>query len=142
MDYKIKSYDHLPDEALSLRIEVFVDEQGFFDEFDDTDKIATHFVLYNEQDLPLATCRIFEDKPNGRFVVGRLCVRKAYRGLGIGTVLLSHAEKEAKALGGKTLCLHAQYRARAFYKNSGYTEFGEMDYEQDCPHIWLEKTLD
>ena len=42
---KIKVYDYLPQEAINIRTTVFSEEQGFKNEFDDIDKIATHIVL-------------------------------------------------------------------------------------------------
>ena len=43
----VKIYDSLPKEALDIRIEVFVSEQGFIDKPDETDKVATHMVMYD-----------------------------------------------------------------------------------------------
>ena len=47
MELTLKKYDFLPPEALEIRIKVFVDEQGFCDEFDATDAVATHLVLFD-----------------------------------------------------------------------------------------------
>ena len=38
MNYKI--YDQLPQEAKKIRIKVFMEEQGFKDEFDDLDEVC------------------------------------------------------------------------------------------------------
>ena len=40
-------YDTLPDEAAEIRRAVFVEEQGFHNEFDEIDKRAKHIVLYD-----------------------------------------------------------------------------------------------
>lgn len=141
MKYNIKSFNYLPEDALDLRIKVFVEEQGFYDELDETDKMATHLVLYSD-DKAIATCRVFVGEDRDFYILGRLCVLKEYRGVGVGKTLLTEAEKAVIELGGKTLCLHSQYQAREFYKKQGYIEYGEIEYEQDCPHIWLKKQLD
>ena len=138
MEYIIRDFNNLPDDALHLRKKVFVEEQGFCDEFDDIDGRAIHFVLY-ENDMPIATCRIFVGDTKGSYILGRLCVLKEYRGRGIGSRILSAAEDKVKLLGGDKLSLHAQYQAREFYKKLGYSEYGEIEYEQHCPHIWLVK---
>ena len=39
---EIKIYNQLPDEAKEIRLEVFVKEQGFEEEFDDIDETAAH----------------------------------------------------------------------------------------------------
>ena len=43
---EIREFDALPEEAAYIRSEVFVREQGFAGEFDFTDGIARHLVLY------------------------------------------------------------------------------------------------
>lgn len=141
MNYYIRTYNQLPDEAFSLRVTVFVDEQGFVDEFDEVDKIATHLVLYEEGGKALGTCRVFAGEEEGSYLLGRFCVLKEYRGKGLGTALIAAAEEAVKSLGGKSLSLHSQYQARDFYKKSGYEQYGELEYEQGCPHIWLKKEL-
>ena len=37
-----ENYNFLPDEAKEIRIKVFVEEQGFKQEFDELDSICTH----------------------------------------------------------------------------------------------------
>ena len=141
MKYKINKFDFLPSDALFIRETVFIKEQGFIDEVDEIDSFATHLVLYDENETPLATCRVFKTQGNKDFILGRLCVLKEFRGNGIGKMLMLEAEKTVLDLGGKTLSLHSQYHARDFYKKLGYLELGEPDYEQDCLHIWLKKDL-
>ena len=66
---------------------------------------------------------------------------KEYRGEGYRKKLLAEAEKILLVFGGNCIRLHSQYYAQNFYKKSGYTEYGEIEYEQDCPHIRLKKHL-
>lgn len=139
-EYEVKIFDYLPDEAMKIRITVFVDEQGFCDELDDTDKVSTHIVLY-DNGKAISTCRVFKYNDYSVYALGRLCVLKEYRGKGIGSRMLKEAEQCVSELGGKELILHSQYHARGFYEKSGYDEYGELEYEQDCPHIWMKKAL-
>lgn len=67
----IKKYDICPEEAVQIRLTVFVDEQGFQDEFDEIDKYATHLVAF-DNDKPIATCRVFKKGNSGEYFVGRL----------------------------------------------------------------------
>lgn len=53
----VKEYDYLPEDAIKIRNEVFVKEQGFNNEFDDIDNIAKHLLVY-ENEQPVSTCRI------------------------------------------------------------------------------------
>ena len=59
MNYKI--YDQLPQEAKKIRIKVFMEEQGFKDEFDDLDDLCQHLVVFDNQ--PIGTCRFYYDDP-------------------------------------------------------------------------------
>ena len=57
-----KIYNQLPDEAKEIRLEVFVKEQGFEEEFDDIDETAAHIVLFDGSH-PVGVCRIFTQTP-------------------------------------------------------------------------------
>lgn len=43
---EIRTYDRLPEEATRIRREVFMEEQGFEDEFHDVDGRALHVVAF------------------------------------------------------------------------------------------------
>lgn len=137
---KIKSFLGLPPEALDIRTEVFVKEQGFVDEEDEIDGLATHLVAYKDE-KPIATCRFFKERGGEEFVLGRLCVLKEKRSAGVGTRLLLEAEKGARALGAPALKLHSQIGAREFYQKCGYEQSGEVELEQGKEHIWMKKYL-
>ena len=59
MNYKI--YDQLPQEAKEIRIKVFMEEQGFKDEFDDLDDLCQHLVVFGNNQ-PIGTCRFYYDE--------------------------------------------------------------------------------
>ena len=71
-----KTYTTLPQEAKDIRIEVFVKEQGFENEFDEIDTISHHIVAFDER-KPIGTCRFF--KENDHYTIGRVAVLKEYR---------------------------------------------------------------
>lgn len=134
-------YENIPDCAREIRKKVFTDEQGFQDEFDETDSVAAHIVLYDRDNLPVATCRVFRDDAMNSYILGRLAVLKEYRGNHIGSMMLREAEHYVRAKKGECLTLHSQCQASEFYKKSGFSEFGDIEYEQGCPHIWMRKFL-
>ena len=51
-----KTYTTLTQEAKDIRIEVFMKEQGFENEFDKIDTISHHIVVFDEG-KPIGTCR-------------------------------------------------------------------------------------
>lgn len=134
----IKSYASLPDSAIRIREAVFMQEQGFADEFDALDEVATHLVAF-DGDTPVATCRIWLAKDG--YHVGRLAVMKEMRGTGLGRLMLAEAEKHVLALGGCSVSLHAQCRAEQFYRKCGYTPYGEIDYDEGVEHVHMRKIL-
>ena len=137
---EIKVFNSLPKDALDLRIKVFVNEQGFVDEVDEADNFSTHLVMY-DNDNPVATCRFFLKEDNETYMFGRLCVLKEYRGKSLGREMLKRVEEIVKEKGGKAIILHSQYHAKDFYIRCGFTQQGEIDYEQNKPHAWMRKEI-
>jgi predicted GNAT family N-acyltransferase len=142
-DFNMKTeiYKGISAPAVSVREKVFVEEQGFKNEFDDIDNIAVHIVMFDDNNEPIATCRIFDGEDPKGCILGRLAVIKEYRKNNIGRTMLEEAEKYARSVGKETISLHAQCRVKEFYRKSGFTEYGEIDYDEGCPHIWMKKSV-
>ncbi|MDE6613981.1 MAG: GNAT family N-acetyltransferase [Clostridia bacterium] len=135
---KYIDYDHLPKMARAIREKVFVDEQGFQEEFDSADECATHILAFDGE-VAVATCRFF--KQDNYYLIGRIAVLKDYRGKNIGRDMLRHAEESIKSMGGQEIRIHAQLRAQGFYEKLGYKPFGEYDYDGSCKHVWMKKDI-
>lgn len=133
-------YDKLCEDAKKLRTEVFVAEQGFETEFDDTDSKARHIVGYDGE-KPVAVCRYFYDEEHKSYMIGRIAVIKECRGLHYGDKILSFAEQKIKQDGGKSVALSAQLRASGFYEKQGYKKHGDEYYDEYCPHALMTKVL-
>ena len=133
-------YDGINDHAIEVRQKVFVEEQGFHDEFDDIDKTAAHIIIF-DKDKPVAVCRVFWDSEMNSYILGRLAVLKEYRGKGLGSAVVKEAEKYVLQKGGNSIALHAQCRVTPFYRSLGYKEYGDIEDDEGCPHIWMKKML-
>ncbi len=138
---EVSVYEKFPDCAKEIREAVFVKEQGFQHEFDSIDDTAVHLVMFDEDGKPAATCRVFWDEEMGSYAIGRLAVVKKYRGRNIGADMVREAERYVKRKGGKDIILHAQCRAKGFYKKMGFAEFGDIENDEGCPHIWMKKVI-
>lgn len=136
----IKTYDYLPEEARFIRQTVFVEEQGFKEEFDSIDNTAIHAVAFIDG-APAATGRIFPSEEDGVFYLGRLAVMKEFRKGGTGSTMINHLEREAAKHGAVKIKLHAQVRAKCFYEKNGYAAEGDVFLEEFEPHITMVKTL-
>lgn len=124
----------------AVRIEVFMKEQGFQNEFDEIDAVATHLTVYVDGEL--AGCaRCFPHQEDATWVFGRIAVLPQFRHQGLGGVLLQEMEKLVKSRGRKRCLLDAQCRACAFYERYGYTVCGQEHMDEHVPHVQMEKIL-
>lgn len=131
-----ETHGQLPETARQIRTAVFVDEQGFQEEFDTIDHIAYHVVL-SQGATPLGTGRVFQD--HGTWHIGRLAVHRAYRKKHLGAQMLTALEKIAWREGAECVVLNAQVRAQEFYRKQGYTAYGDTFLDENCPHIAMKK---
>ncbi len=134
-----KIYDYLHQDAINIRTEIFMKEQGFENEFDEIDEQCMHLVIYDKV-TPIGTCR-FYSQDNNQYVIGRIAVLSSYRSMGIGKVIVEKAEEYIKKIGGIEVTLSAQVRVQGFYKRMGYACEGEPYLDEYCPHILMKKTL-
>ena len=133
-------FNYLPDEARDIRTEVFCDEQGFIEEFDSTDGTAVHVIAYSDGE-PAATGRVFSEGDEKVRHIGRVAVRKKFRGLKIGEGIMKSLEESARKSGAVYTELSSQCQARGFYEKCGYTAHGDIYMDQHCPHIMMRKKL-
>lgn len=127
-------------DCLRLRIEVFVTEQGISAalELDEADRTCTH-VLLRVDGEPCATLRLLWEPDAVR--VGRLVVRKRFRGGGYGKLLMLAVERLDRVRACGVLRLDAQCQAVGFYERCGYRCYGPVFQEADIPHRRCEKRL-
>ncbi len=128
------------EQALSLRLRVFCDEQGVdrAAEQDGRDDDAIHLVAVQSGRL-VGTCRLLVD--GGTVRLGRNAVASKERRRGIGTALLRAADVAAAGSGAERIRLHAQLAATGLYERSGYVAEGETFLEEGIEHLTMEKRL-
>ncbi|MGJ8756823.1 GNAT family N-acetyltransferase [Acinetobacter sp. HC8-3S] len=128
---KYGSWDQLQQDAKLIRELVFISEQNIpeQDEWDDQDAISQHFVVY-DQNQPIATARLLANNS-----VGRVAVLKAYRGQGIGRLIMLEIIAYAQAQKRPNLQLSSQVHAISFYEKLGFSIQGDEYDECGIPHI-------
>ncbi len=144
MNIEKQFFTQLNDDLRSIREIVFVEEQGFKDEFDDVaiDNISFHLLLYIEG-KPVATGRLYQKNPfDSIYIVGRLAVLSDYRNLSLGSIVLTSLEEKATHCGATSIELSAQCRVQGFYEKHGYRAIGKSYLDGDCPHILMVKNID
>lgn len=118
---------------------MFVEEQGFENEFDDIDEFAYHLVIYQDHEA-IATGRMYP-KDEKTMILGRIATIKEYRKMGLGSIIVQSLEKKADELGYTMIQLSAQQQAQGFYEKLGYQVFGDPYYDEWCPHVTMKKYL-
>lgn len=71
----------------------------------------------------------------------QVAVSEEYQGQGIGTRLVSFAEKKALELGYRQIVLHSRKTAVSFYRKTGYEIIGDEFMEVSIPHYAMKKDL-
>ena len=136
---KIVENDKEKNDALNIRKEVFVKEQGValeaeIDKFED---IAKHVILYHEnQHAAVGRYRAYED---GLAKVERVAVLKPFRSFGYGKDVMNFINEKAKEDGFIGTALNGQSHAKVFYEKLGYKAEGEEFLEENIPHFYMKK---
>lgn len=125
--------------SVDIRKKVFIDEQGFRNEFDYIDEKAYHVVLF-VKNSHAATGRIFTDE-NNVIHIGRVAVLREFRGQSLGRFVIAVLEKKALDMGFEKVELSAQKRVMKFYLQLGYYASGDEYLDEGCPHIKMIKEL-
>ena len=130
-------------DAYAVRIEVFCDEQGYRleQELDELGSRLTKLEARRAEAEKEVAARLYP-KGDGVMGLGRLAVRKSYRGCGLGARMVEELGRKAAELGASVSQLDAQTRARGFYEKQGYRVCGEEHMDGHVPHVMMEKKLD
>ena len=129
------------EQAAAIRQAVFVEEQGFHNEFDETDETCLHCVI-SDGPQPVATCRAFaKEDGSGRWIIGRVAVSLPYRGQRQGEAVMNAMMKHLAQQAGREVELSAPCRAAGFYEKLGFISTGETHMDEYCPHVTMIKTL-
>ena len=118
----------------NIRVEVFVKEQGFSREFDATDAVC-HHLLCEVDGVPAGCARIFPDREEGRWHIGRVAILPAFRGTGLGLHIMNACHEKIAELGGNAAVLSAQCQAIGFYQKAGYQIISGEYLDEHCPHV-------
>lgn len=121
-----------------IRQTVFVEEQGFKNEFDRIDQRAIHITMYVDEEV--AGCaRIFRD--GDAYRIGRVAILSKYRKHGYGTNLMYYVEQTIREQGVNKIALDAQCEVVPFYEHSGYNVCGKPHFNEHVAHVEMKKDL-
>jgi predicted GNAT family N-acyltransferase len=126
-------------DAKAIRFDVFVAEQGVPAEIelDQMDALCLHAVAYDAAGTPIGTGRLL---PDGH--IGRMAVRQAARGTGVGSALLLALMEQARQRGDQHVALSSQSHAAPFYQRHGFAAEGDEFFEAGIAHINMLRSFD
>lgn len=133
-------------QALAIREIVFIEEQHVPEGIErDAEDAKAYHVLAIQAGHAIGTGRLVmlpsgpHGEPGNWAQIGRMAVLKAGRKAGVGSMLLTALEDEARRRGVNAIVLHAQSYAIGFYQKHHYREVGEPFDEAGIPHVEMQK---
>ena len=125
------------DLASPIRFEVFVREQRVPAEIelDEHDAACLHALAFEGEEA-IGTGRLL---PDGH--IGRMAVLKAWRGRGVGGMILKELVQAAGRRGDREVALSAQVHAVDFYRAHGFSPVGEVYQEAGIAHEAMVRSL-
>jgi predicted GNAT family N-acyltransferase len=135
---ELLSWEAARSRASEIRFEVFVAEQGVPREIelDEHDPLCVHALALDETGFPVGTGRLL---PDGH--IGRMAVRRAWRGRGVGGAILERLIDAARDRGEVEVALSAQVHALEFYRAYGFAEEGKPYVEAGIAHQAMRRRL-
>ena len=118
----------------TVRHQVFVIEQGVDPELEwtgDDHQFLCVLALDADQN-PIGTGRIKIEAATA--TIGRMAVLKPFRGVGVGTAILSRLIEIGKAEGANKFELSAQVTAIPFYEKHGFIASGDIYLDANIQH--------
>lgn len=133
----VGSWHQLGLRAAAIRHQVFVVEQDVpVDlELDEHDAAAVHALAFDGEEA-VGTGRLLSDAH-----IGRMAVLDAYRGRGVGGMLLTALVDQARRRNDEFVLLAAQCHAQGFYLAHGFEPEGEVFMDAGIPHVLMRKKL-
>jgi predicted GNAT family N-acyltransferase len=126
-------------DALDIRHKVFIEEHRMDAEPDpdEMDPTAMHLVVY-DGDKPVASGRVYHDGKT--FRIGRCCVVKEARGMGVGDLLMKLLILKAFEFSPSEVRLGSRAVTEDFYKRYGFVRDGEPYMEVGEEHVPMKIT--
>ncbi|WP_112179692.1 MULTISPECIES: GNAT family N-acetyltransferase [Paraliobacillus] len=141
MEWNLKTFENLSAtevyKILQARVDVFVVEQNCpYREIDGIDQSSMHLFLKNDGEVIAYARLIPKDTLYKEPSIGRVLVKKDFRGKGYANEVLKQAIafitdewKDTK------IKLHGQVYLREFYRSFGFREVTEEYLEDGIPHV-------
>jgi predicted GNAT family N-acyltransferase len=135
---ELASWERDEAELRAVREPVFIVEQQVpvDEEWDELDARSVHVLARDGAGNPIGTGRLTPDRK-----IGRMAVRREWRGRGVGDAMLRTLLEQARALHYPEIVLHAQVDAIPFYERAGFAAEGAEFVEAGIRHRTMRLAL-
>jgi predicted GNAT family N-acyltransferase len=137
---QITHWGEAKSQVMPIRHEIFIKEQKVPEEleWDEFDQGALHAIVKKDDEV-IGTARLIIDNTIAR--IGRMAIKKEFRGQGIGQEMLEALVTKSLELDVSLIKLHAQVHAVSFYAKLGFVTHGEIFSEAGIDHVNMQKVL-
>jgi ElaA protein len=126
-------------EVVRLRQDIFIIEQNcIYDDIDGLDYKSGHLLLFSGNETLIGYLRIVP--PGIKFdelSLGRIAIRKNYRGKGLGKKLIEKGVEIAKERGEVSVKIEAQAHLEKLYTGLGFKTVSKIYSVDGIPHIQM-----
>jgi len=128
-------------EVFALRDEVLRKPLGMSLKNDDLSRDHTDIIMIGKYEGKVIACLMLHPLDGSELQLRQMAVYDHWQGKGIGSMLVSAAEKYGGEKGYAKMILHARQVAVGFYKSMGYIVVGDEFEEVGIPHFMMEKQI-
>ncbi len=139
--FQIVTWQSHKDLLMDVRLEVFVQEQSIdvSEEIDHYDPKCMHMLVSVSENIPVACSRLILHESFGQ--IGRIAVKKQWRGLGLGGAMIALFGQECLQRGLREIRLSSQVQALDFYRKFDFHPYGEIFIDANIPHQWMKRVF-
>lgn len=126
-------------EVVKLRQDIFIIEQNcIYDDIDGLDYVSAHLLLLGDDNNLIGYLRLVPaGKKFEELSLGRIAIKKKYRGKGLGTILIKKGLAIAKNWGETSVRIEAQAHLEKYYADLGFKTTSEIYDVDGIPHIQM-----
>ena len=124
---------------MQLRNEVFVvEQQCVYQDADNKDPHCHHLMIRDGEKLAAYARLLPKGLAYDHMSIGRVISSPAYRGTGVGKLLITEAIKDCRELFGEgRIQIGAQFYLKKFYESFGFVQVSEIYLEDNIEHILM-----
>ncbi|REL33251.1 GNAT family N-acetyltransferase [Rhodohalobacter sp. SW132] len=125
-------------EILKLREEVFIIEQDcIYDDIDGIDYVSSHLLMLDDAILAGYLRMVPAGEKFNEISLGRIVIRKKYRGKRLGKELIQKGLEESAKKGSEMIRIEAQAHLEDYYSEFGFKTDSEIYDVDGIPHLQM-----